>query len=88
MIVSGLLMWKLDSPQRFRADPAISLFIGLVIFFGAIPLSESIRPTWAVRWTTLAKRSCRVLLQACPPNIQIGHVTEDLTSVGCLVGLC
>jgi zinc transporter 1 len=34
-------MWKVPSPHRFYADPAISMVISLIIFGGAIPLGES-----------------------------------------------
>jgi zinc transporter 1 len=40
VIVGALIMWKTHSPARFYADPAVSLAISLIIFVGAIPLSE------------------------------------------------
>lgn len=33
------MIWKLHSPQRFYADPAVSLAISFIIFGSAIPMS-------------------------------------------------
>jgi len=40
VILAAVIMWKVDSPYRFYADPAVSLVIGFIIFGGAVPLSE------------------------------------------------
>ena len=40
VILSAAIIWKLQSPYRFYADPAVSLFISLVIFGSAVPISE------------------------------------------------
>jgi zinc transporter 1 len=39
VIVAGIVIWKLHSPSRFYADPAVSLAISLIIFASAIPMS-------------------------------------------------
>lgn len=40
VIIAAVIMWKLSSPARFYADPAISMIISFVIFASAIPLSK------------------------------------------------
>jgi solute carrier family 30 (zinc transporter), member 1 len=40
VIIAGLIVWKTDHPGRFYADPAVSLFIALMILISAIPLGE------------------------------------------------
>lgn len=41
VIIASLILWKLDSPNRFYADPTASLAISLIIFGSAIPMSRS-----------------------------------------------
>ena len=40
VILSAVIIWKLQSPYRFYADPAVSLLISIIIFGSAVPLSE------------------------------------------------
>lgn len=40
VIISAVIIWKLHSPYRFYADPAVSLAISLIIFASAIPMSR------------------------------------------------
>ncbi|KAF5373240.1 hypothetical protein D9615_007432 [Tricholomella constricta] len=40
VMISAVIIWKVQSPHRFYADPAVSLAISLVIFASAIPMSR------------------------------------------------
>ncbi len=40
VVIAAVLLWKLDSPKRFYADPAASMIISFIIFASAIPLSK------------------------------------------------
>ncbi|KAJ7591650.1 putative CDF zinc transporter [Mycena floridula] len=66
VIVAGLIIWKVHSPQRFYADPAISLAISFVIFASAIP-------------TTI--KSARILLEAAPIELDLVKVQADLLAL-------
>ncbi|KAF9067654.1 putative CDF zinc transporter [Rhodocollybia butyracea] len=63
VIIAALLIWKLDSPKRFYADPAASMLISFIIFGSAIPLTT---------------RTGRILLEAAPINLDLQKLTEDL----------
>ncbi|EDR02833.1 CDF-like metal transporter [Laccaria bicolor S238N-H82] len=65
VIIASVIMWKLDSPYRFYADPMASLIISFVIFGGTIP-------------TTL--KTGRMLLEATPTHVDLTKVKEDLIS--------
>lgn len=39
VIIAAAIIWQTHSPARFYADPAVSLFISLIIFASAVPLS-------------------------------------------------
>ena len=43
VVIVAVLLWKLECPKRFYADPAMSLAISLVIFGSALPLSTHTR---------------------------------------------
>jgi len=64
--VAALIMWKTHSPNRFYADPAVSLAISLIIFASAIPLTL---------------RSSRILLEASPNHLNLDNITEDLLAL-------
>ncbi|CAI6341092.1 unnamed protein product [Periconia digitata] len=66
VMVSALIIWLTRSPHRYYADPAISLFIAIMIFCTAIPLT---------------KRSGNILLQSAPPGVSLDHVKRDLESI-------
>ncbi|KAJ7504298.1 CDF zinc transporter [Mycena galericulata] len=66
VIVAGLLIWKLDSPSRFYADPATSLGISLIIFASAIPMTI---------------KAGRILLEAAPLELDLDKVKEDLLAL-------
>ncbi|KAJ6518892.1 CDF zinc transporter [Mycena sanguinolenta] len=63
VIIAGILIWKLHSPHRFYADPAVSLGISLIIFASAIPMTI---------------KACRILLEAAPVELDLEKVKEDL----------
>jgi zinc transporter 1 len=63
VIIAGILIWKLHSPTRFYADPAVSLGISLIIFAGAIPMTI---------------KAGRILLETAPGELDLDKVREDL----------
>jgi len=66
VIITALIIWLTDWPGRYYADPAVSLFITLIILRSAIPL-------------TIA--SSKILLQATPDNIDLNDVREDIQAL-------
>jgi len=66
VIVAGIVIWKLDSPSRFYADPAVSLGISLIIFASAIPMTI---------------KAGRILLEAAPVELDLDKVREDLLTL-------
>jgi len=66
VIVAGILIWKLHSPHRFYADPAVSLGISLIIFASAIPMTI---------------KAGRILLEAAPVELDLDKVREDLLTL-------
>ncbi|KAF5367854.1 hypothetical protein D9757_013696 [Collybiopsis confluens] len=63
VIVAAVLIWKLDSPNRFYADPTVSMLISFVIFASALPLTA---------------RTGRILLEAAPKNLDMQKINDDL----------
>ncbi|KAJ4164306.1 hypothetical protein LMH87_005983 [Akanthomyces muscarius] len=63
VIVTALVIWLTDWPGKLYADPAVSLFITMIILKTSIPL-------------TLA--TSRILLQATPENISIQDIRQDI----------
>lgn len=41
VIIAGAVIWKISSPDRYYADPAVSMAIAFMIFFSSIPLGLS-----------------------------------------------
>ncbi|TFK39825.1 cation efflux protein [Crucibulum laeve] len=66
VIVAAIILWKLDSPSRFYADPAVSLAISFIIFASAIPMTL---------------KSGRILLEAAPLYLDLAKVKEDLLAL-------
>lgn len=66
VIISALIIWLTHSPTRFYADPAVSLWIALMILISALPLT---------------KRSGKILLQSAPLGVQIDDIKHDLESI-------
>ncbi len=66
VIISALIIWITHSPSRFYADPAVSMWIAIMILISAIPLT---------------KRSGKILLQSAPLGVKIDDVKQDLESI-------
>ncbi|KAK0633027.1 cation efflux protein [Immersiella caudata] len=66
VIITALIIWLSDWPGKFYADPAVSLFITLIILKSAIPLTRT---------------TSKVLLQATPNGIDANDVKEDIESL-------
>ncbi|BAO38772.1 zinc/cadmium resistance protein [Kluyveromyces marxianus] len=66
VISTALFIWKTNYSWRFYTDPAVSLFISIIIFSSAIPLSM---------------KASRILLQATPSNISADDVKMDILAL-------
>lgn len=66
VIATALIIWLTDWPGRFYADPAVSLFITLIILRSALPLTVA---------------ASKILLQATPDNIDLNDVREDIQAL-------
>ncbi len=66
VIITALIIWLTDWPGRFYADPAVSLFITLIILKSAIPLTVA---------------ASKILLQATPEHIDLNDVREDIQAL-------
>lgn len=66
VIVTALIIWLTDWPGKMYADPAVSLFITLIILKSALPL-------------TLA--TSKILLQATPDHIDLNEIREDIQNL-------
>lgn len=63
VIVSALIIWLTNWSGRYYADPAVSLFITLIILKSAIPLTSA---------------TAKILLQATPDHIDVQDIKEDI----------
>jgi zinc transporter 1 len=66
VIISALIIWLTSSPSRFYADPAVSMWIAIMILITAVPLT---------------KRSGKILLQSVPLGVKIDDIKHDLESL-------
>ncbi|PSN60088.1 cation efflux protein/ zinc transporter-like protein [Corynespora cassiicola Philippines] len=66
VIISALIIWLTKYRGRFYADPAVSMWIAIMILASAIPLT---------------KRSGNILLESAPPGVKIEDVRHDLESI-------
>ena len=66
VIISALIIWFVKSPNRYYADPAVSMWIAIMILLTAIPLT---------------KRSGKILLQSAPLGVKIEDVKHDLEAI-------
>lgn len=66
VIATALVIWLTDWPGRFYADPAVSLFITVIILRSAIPLT---------------KATSKILLQATPEHIEVKDLREDIEAL-------
>ncbi|KAK0118087.1 hypothetical protein ONS95_012392 [Cadophora gregata] len=63
VIVSALIIWQTTWSGRFYADPAVSLFITLIILKSTLPLTFA---------------TAKILLQATPDHIDVTDIKEDI----------
>lgn len=63
VIVSALIIWLTSWSGRYYADPAVSLFITVIILRSTIPLT---------------KATAKILLQATPDHIDVPEIKEDI----------
>lgn len=63
VIVSALIIWLSSWSGRYYADPAVSLFITIIILRSTIPLT---------------KATAKILLQATPDHIDVPDIKEDI----------
>jgi zinc transporter 1 len=66
VIITALIIWLTDLPGRFYADPAVSLFITLIILRSAIPLTSA---------------TAKILLQATPDHIEVSDIKDDIQGI-------
>jgi zinc transporter 1 len=70
VIATALIIWLTDWPGRYYSDPAVSLFITLIILRSAIPLTRA---------------TSKVLLQATPDHICLQDIREDIQALSGVV---
>lgn len=63
VIVTALIIWLTDWPGKYYADPAVSLFITLIILKSALPLTFA---------------TAKILLQATPEGLEVKEIREDI----------
>lgn len=66
VIVTALIIWLTDWPGKYYADPAVSLFITLIILKSALPLTFA---------------TSKILLQATPEGLEVQDVREDIETL-------
>jgi zinc transporter 1 len=66
VIVSALIIWLTPWPGRFYADPAVSLFITLIILRSTVPLTAA---------------TAKILLQATPDHLDVKDIKEDIEDI-------
>lgn len=72
VIIAAVIIWKCEGKARHYADPAVSIFIAIMILLSAIPL---------------VKNSGAILLQIAPTGIDLEHVKHDIEKVRSLFQL-
>lgn len=66
VIVTALIIWLTDWPGKYYADPAVSLFITLIILKSALPLTFA---------------TSKILLQATPEGLEVQDIREDIEAL-------
>ena len=66
VIVSALVIWLTTWSGKYYADPAVSLFITLIILRSCIPLTTA---------------TAKILLQATPDHIDVNDIKEDIQNI-------
>ncbi|EMR11355.1 hypothetical protein PNEG_00383 [Pneumocystis murina B123] len=65
VVITALFIWLTDFSWKYYVDPAISIFISIIIFINALPLVKS---------------SSLILLQVAPKNIRVMEIKEDISN--------
>ena len=66
VIASALIIWLTPWSGRFYADPAVSLFIAVIILKTTIPLTTA---------------SAKILLQGTPDHLDINDIKDDIQEI-------
>ncbi|PNY28760.1 Zinc/cadmium resistance protein [Tolypocladium capitatum] len=66
VIIAALVIWKAEGEGRYYIDPAVGVFIAIMIFLTAMPLTKS---------------SGGILLQIAPCGIDLEDVKHDIESI-------
>ncbi|KAF4457002.1 hypothetical protein F53441_1017 [Fusarium austroafricanum] len=66
VIIAAVIIWQLKGDGRYYADPAVGVFISLMILLSAIPL---------------VKNSGAILLQSAPKGISLEDVKHDIQMI-------
>lgn len=67
VIIAAVIIWKARGEGRHYADPAVGVFIAVMILLSAVPL---------------VKNSGAILLQTAPGGIAMEDVKHDIEMVG------
>lgn len=73
VIIAAVLVWQLKGEGRYYADPAVGVFISLMILLSAIPL---------------LKKSGAILLQTAPKGVNPEDVKNDIEMVTAYSSFC
>lgn len=66
VIIAAVIVWKTKGEGRYYADPAVGVFISIMILLSAIPL---------------VKNSGAILLQTAPRGISLEDIKHDMEKV-------
>ncbi|ESU16384.1 hypothetical protein SNK03_009575 [Fusarium graminearum] len=66
VIIAAVIIWKVKGQGRYYADPAVGVFISLMILASAVPL---------------VKNSGAILLQTAPRGINLDDIKHDIEKV-------
>ena len=66
VISAAWFIWKTDFTWRYYTDPLVSLFITLIIFSSALPLS---------------RKASKILLQATPSSISADEIRDEILEI-------
>lgn len=66
VIVAALIIWQCSGHERYYADPAVGVFIAIMIMLTAVPLT---------------KRSGGILLNIAHPDLNPNDVKHDIEKV-------
>ncbi|KAG8667056.1 hypothetical protein FPOAC1_011878 [Fusarium poae] len=66
VIIAAVIIWKVEGQGRYYADPAVGVFISLMILASAVPL---------------IKNSGAILLQTAPRGINLEDIKHDIEKI-------